>query len=210
LLSGLYRLAVNGVQRNPQTGSKFDMPSPKHCWSSYAIALPDLLRIWRSEVADWPHPKLEAAIRGGVQIAYLGNGIAFARILGRHNILLRSSDRGFVCHLMLDVKRGMTLTLDEVTRQDPKVDLVTIDAEGGEPGIVAGMRKLVARDHSLIVLEYNAARYPEPGRFLDELPVSSGAAHELATDGTIIPLDSKSVLDQTSLEDRISLFGWAA
>lgn len=266
-------------------------------------------------LATWPRSTVEAAIRRRVQTAYLGDGLVLARILGRHKIFLRSSDRGFACHLMLDgfwemwltqffarrVTAGMTvvdvganfgyytlllgdlvgaaghviavepnpdaasllqetvllnghrtrtkvvphalgasagrgwlyapdgepknaalvdtehlsggrtvevstLTLDEVALPYAKVDLVKIDAEGGELGIVAGMRQLIARDRPAIVLEFNAARYPEPRRFLDELLASYGTARELSLDGTLLPLDTVSVLDQASLEDRILLF----
>lgn len=251
-----------------------------------------------------------------MQTAYLGDGLVLARVLGRHKIFLRSADRGFACHLMLDgfwemwltqflarrVRPGMTVvdvganfgyftllladlvgesgrviaaepnpdaatllretvllngfsartrivsealgasvgpgwlfsphgepknstlvsmpdlpggrtievqtvTLDEIALCYPKVDLVKVDAEGGELGIVAGMQQLIARDHPTIVLEFNAARYSEPRRFLDELLASYGDAQELALDGEILPLDPKSVLDRTNLEDRILLFG---
>jgi hypothetical protein len=83
---------------------------------------------------------------------------------------------------------------------------VKIDAEGGEEGIVAGMRQLIARDRPTIVLEFNAARYADPRRFLDELLVSYGTARELSLDGVLLPLDRVSVLDQTSREDRTLLF----
>lgn len=274
------------------------------------------MELYPEHLATWSRRQLEAAIRQSVQTAYLGGGLVLARILGRHKIFLRSSDRGFACHLMLDgfwemwltqflarrVKPGMTvidvganfgyftlllgdavgqsghviavepnpeaasllqetvalnghwartrvvphalgasegrgwlfaphgepknaalvanadmtggrtvevsvLSLDEVALQYSKVDLVKIDAEGGELGIVAGMRQLIARDHPTLVLEFNAARYPEPRVFLDELLASYGTAKELCLDGTIRPLDMESVLDRNGVEDRILLFG---
>lgn len=272
--------------------------------------------LYPHHLATLPRPTLEGAIRRRVQTAYLGDGLVLARILGRHKIFLRSSDRGFACHVMLDgfwemwltqflarhVKPGMTvvdvganfgyftlllgdavgeaghviavepnpdaaallretvtlnghgartrivphalgaragrgwlyapdgepknatlvgteglaggrtvevstLTLDEVALQYPKVDLVKIDAEGGELGIIAGMRHVIARDRPTIVLEFNAARYAEPRSFLDELLANYGTARELGLDGAILPLDAPSVLDQTSRQDRILLFG---
>jgi FkbM family methyltransferase len=266
-------------------------------------------------LATWPRSTVEAAIRRRVQTAYLGDGLVLARILGRHKIFLRSADRGFACHVMLDgywemwltqflarrVTPGMTvvdvganfgyftlllgdlvgaaghviavepnpeaasllqesvllnghrtrtkvvphalgasagrgwlyapdgepknaalvgtedlaggrtvevatLTLDEVALDYARVDLVKIDAEGGEEGIVAGMRQVIARDRPAIVLEFNAARYADPRRFLDELLATYGTARELSLDGALLPLDTASVLDQTSLEDRTLLF----
>ena len=267
-------------------------------------------------LASWPRSKLEAAIRRRVQTAYLGDGVVLARILGRHKIFLRSSDRGFACHVMLDgfwemwltqflanhVKPGMTVvdvganfgyftlllgdavgetghviavepnpdtaallqetillnghgqrtrvvphalgataghgwlysprgepknatlvdredlpggrtidvttvTLDEVALPCKKVDLVKIDAEGGEIAIAAGMRRLIARDRPMITLEFNPARYADPGSFLNEMLASYGTARELSLDGALLPLDRMAVLDQSNLEDRILIFG---
>ncbi|WP_170921192.1 FkbM family methyltransferase [Enhydrobacter aerosaccus] len=99
-----------------------------------------------------------------------------------------------------------TFTLDEIALEYPRVDLIKIDAEGGELNIVAGMQGLIARDHPIIVLEFNAARYPDPGGFLDKLLENYRSAKELSLDGAILPLDSESVLDKTNVQDRILLF----
>jgi len=272
--------------------------------------------LYPHHLASLPRSRLEAAIRRRVQMAYLGDGVVLARILGRHKIFLRSSDRGFACHVMLDgfwemwltqflachVRPNMTvvdvganfgyftlllgdavgeaghviavepnpdaaallqesvllnghrerthvvphalgatagrgwlyaphgepknatlvgteslpggrtidvatITLDEVALPYKKVDLVKIDAEGGEIGIVAGMRQLIARDRPMIVLEFNPARYADPRSFLDELLASYGTAQELSLDGALLPLDRMAVLDQTNREDRILIFG---
>ena len=258
---------------------------------------------------------LEAAIRRRVQTTYLGDGVVLARVLGRHKMFLRSSDRGFACHVMLDgywemwltqflaqrLKSGMTVvdvganfgyytllmgeavgtaghvlavepnpeaaallqqtvnlaghwtqtriapqalgatagrawlfapdgepknaglvnqpnlpggrtvevttvTLDELALGYPKVDLVKIDAEGGEQGIVAGMQQLIARDRPLIVLEFNPARYAEPEVFLDGLLAHYGSAMELRPIGDVVPINRTSVLDQTNHEDRLLVF----
>lgn len=274
------------------------------------------VELYPNHLASWPRSTVESAIRRRAQTVYLGNGIVLARVLGRHKMFLRSADRGFACHVMLDgfwemwltqhlarcLKPGMTVvdvganfgyftllmgdavgetgrviavepnpdteallqetvllnghrsrtrivpqalgasagrallfapdgepknatltettelqggqtievttvTLDEVALECKKVDLVKIDAEGAEVDIVAGMRRLIARDHPALVLEFNAARYPDPRAFLDELLASYGTARELAMDGAILPLDKGSVLDRTCLRDRILLFG---
>lgn len=271
--------------------------------------------LYPHHLATWSRSTLESAIRRRVQTVYLGDGIVLARVLGRHKIFLRSSDRGFACHLMLDgfweiwltqflarrVKPGMTvvdvganfgyftlllgdvvgeggrviavepnpdaasllsetlllnghstrtrlvksalgasagrgwlyapngepknaalvdaeglpggrtvevstMTFDELALGYSRVDLVKIDAEGGELGIIAGMRQVIARDRPTIILEFNAARYAEPSQFLDELLTYYGAGRELKLDGAIVALDKKSVVDQTNLQDRILLF----
>lgn len=272
--------------------------------------------LYPHHLASWQRARLEAAIRRRVQTAYLGDSVVLARILGRHKIFLRSSDRGFACHVMLDgfwemwltqflarhVKLGMTvvdvganfgyytlllgdavgetghvlavepnpdaaallqetvllnghgkrtrvvphalgataghgwlyspdgepknaalvdrkdlpggrtinvttLTLDEIALPCKKVNLVKIDAEGGEIAIAAGMRQLIARDRPMITLEFNPARYADPRGFLDEMLASYGTARELSLDGALLPLDKTAVLDQTNREDRILIFG---
>jgi FkbM family methyltransferase len=271
--------------------------------------------LYPHHLATWPRQRLEAAIRRRVQTAYLGGGVVLARILGRQKLFLRSSDRGFACHLMLDgfweiwltqylarcVQPGMTVidvganygyytllladivgeagqviavepnpdavallsqsvflngyagrtrivpqalgaavgqrllylpdgepknaslvdradlaggrtvevsavTLDEIALACPKVDLVKIDAEGGEQEIVAGMRKLIARDKPTIVLEYNAARYSEPRAFLDGLLAAYGTAEELKLTGEIAPINIDSVAYSGNRYDRLLLF----
>ena len=274
-----------------------------------------LMDLYTHHLATWPRSTLEAAIRRRVQTAYLGKGVVLARVLGHHKMFLRSSDRGFACHVMLDgywemwltqflaqrLKPGMTaidvganfgyytllmgeavgeagrvvavepnpdaasllqesvslsghlartrvvpqalgastgrawlyapdgepknaslvgqpdlpggttlevatVTLDEVALGYPRVDLVKIDAEGGEQGIVAGMQQLIARDRPLIVLEFNAARYADPAAFLDGLLAHYGSTVELRPTGDIVPLDRASVLDQARYEDRLLVF----
>lgn len=58
--------------------------------------------LYPHHLANQSRSALEKAIRRRVQTAYLGDGVVLARILGRHKIFLRSSDRGFACHVMLD------------------------------------------------------------------------------------------------------------
>ena len=66
--------------------------------------------IYTHHLATWPRSRLESAIRRRAQTTYLGQGLVLARILGRFKMFLRSSDRGFACHLMLDGFWEMWLT----------------------------------------------------------------------------------------------------
>lgn len=276
----------------------------------------DSMDLYPHHLATWPRSLVEKAIRRRVQTAYLGQELVLARILGRHKIFLRTSDRGFACHLMLDgfwemwltqflaqtLKPGMcvidvganygyytllmgdavgesgeviavepnpdaaallahTLTLngfaartrvipqalgaedgtallftpdgepknallvsqadlpggrtravavttiDALALAGPKVDLVKIDAEGGEQAIVAGMQGVIARDRPTLVLEYNAARYEDPNGFLDALLAPYGSARELTGDGTLVPIDRAAVTDQGPRLDKLLVFG---
>ncbi len=106
---------------------------------------------------------------------------------------------------------GMTLevattTLDSVTAGRPRIDLIKIDAEGAEAAIFRGMRNLILRDRPILVLEFNAARYPDPGAFLDSISALYASAEEITYEGTVTSIDRQSVTDKTSLRDRLLLF----
>ncbi len=277
-----------------------------------------IMDLYPNHLAEWARSDVENAIRERVRTIYLGNGVMLARVLGRHKMFLRSSDRGFGCHLMMDgfweiwltqffaryLKPGMnvidvganfgyytllfadavgpsgsviavepnpdtltllretvalngiqsrtqilphalgarrgrawlfapegepknaqlvahaeipggrtveveTLTVDDMTRGGPKIDLVKIDAEGAEMDIVAGMGQLIARDRPAIALEFNAARYAAPADFLNLLLASYGDAQEMNLDGDLVPLDFASVTDRNNTTDRLLMFGLA-
>ncbi|MFZ5784753.1 MAG: FkbM family methyltransferase [Pseudomonadota bacterium] len=87
--------------------------------------------LYPHHLATWPRPLLERAIRRRVQTAYLGQGLVLARILGRHKIFLRSSDRGFACHLMLDGFWEMWLTQFLAQTVKPGMRVVDVGANYG-------------------------------------------------------------------------------
>jgi hypothetical protein len=97
-------------------------------------------------------------------------------------------------------------SLDSIAEKCGKVDLVKIDAEGAEIAIVRGMQKLIRRDKPKIVLEFNAARYPDPDAFLESLTNAYARVEELTLEGDLRPLDRASVTDKTLLEDRMLFF----
>jgi len=99
-----------------------------------------------------------------------------------------------------------TLTLDEIALDYPRIDLVKIDAEGGEVGVIAGMMQLIIRDRPLVVLEFNAARYQEPRVFLDTLLSFYGGFEELSLDGQTGTVDVDVITDPRSVEDRLLIF----
>jgi FkbM family methyltransferase len=271
--------------------------------------------LYPQQLATWSRLRLETQIKRRTQIAYLGGGIALARVLGRHKMFLRTADRGFAGHVMLDgyweiwltqflarmVQIGMTvidvganfgyytllmgdavgptgrvvaiepnpeavsllretvslngyasrttivaqalsdqegsallfcpdgepknallvphrnypggqtveistLTLDSIAEKTGKIDLIKIDAEGAEVAIARGMQELIRRDKPMLVLEFNAARYPNPEEFLDSLVNSYASVRELSLDGDLQPLDRASVTDKSLIHDRILFF----
>jgi FkbM family methyltransferase len=58
-----------------------------------------------------------------------------------------------------------SITIDRLTRNLSRLDLVKIDAEGAEVSILAGMRETIDRFKPKILLEFNAARYQDPRGF---------------------------------------------
>jgi FkbM family methyltransferase len=111
-----------------------------------------------------------------------------------------------------DIPHGVTVdvpvtSLDEITKDGPRIDFVKIDAEGGEVGVVAGMANLIARDRPAIILEYNPKRYEDPKTFLEVLSDVYGNPVQLGYDAKLHPVDMSAILDRGNLEDRLLVFG---
>ena len=98
-------------------------------------------------------------------------------------------------------------SLDEMTSNWPRVDLVKIDAEGAEPSIWKGMRHTLARNRDLIILmEFTPSRYSDPKSFLGEIESAGFCVRQLAEDGTVIPLPLKDIARQLAAGEWTMLF----
>ena len=97
-------------------------------------------------------------------------------------------------------------TLDTVAADFARVDLIKIDAEGAEIGIVAGMREVIRRHRPKLVLEFNAARYADPRGFLDELLALYGQVFLVGFDGTAESLAPETILTTQVGQDWILYF----
>jgi FkbM family methyltransferase len=63
-----------------------------------------------------------------------------------------------------------TETIDNLTEDWPKVDIVKIDVEGSEEAVWRGMQRVLAENQEItVIIEVNAARYADPIRFLQEI-----------------------------------------
>jgi FkbM family methyltransferase len=63
-----------------------------------------------------------------------------------------------------------TTTVDELTQEWPRLDLIKCDIEGSEEAAFAGMQRTLARHPDLcLVVEVNSARYPDPEKFYRSL-----------------------------------------
>lgn len=121
-------------------------------------------------LATWPRPLLEKAIRRRVQTAYLGEGLVLARILGRHKIFLRASDRGFACHLMLDGFWEMWLTRFLAQTVKPGMRVIDVGANYGYYTLLLG--DAVGESGEVIAVEPN----PDAAALLGESLTLNGFA----------------------------------
>ncbi len=86
------------------------------------------------------------------------------------------------------------------------VDLIKIDAEGGEPEILTGMSATIARCRPLIVLEFNAARYSDPGNVLDPLLAIYGRISFINYEGKAERVTRHTLLTEQFGEDWLLFF----
>ncbi len=91
-----------------------------------------------------------------------------------HNTLFGTGTGG-------EMVRVQTMTLDEALAEEPRLDIVKIDAEGAEPGILRGMNNLLARNPGMhILLEFAPEHLQRAG--VDPLQWGS----DLVTSGFLI------------------------
>jgi len=90
-----------------------------------------------------------------------------------------------------------TITLDNVTREWPHVDLVKIDAEGAEEMIWHGMRQTLERNPNIcVIMEIDCARYAEPRAFLCDIQEAGFTLQYIDYNSTI-----KNVTENQLLND---------
>src|SRR5882672_5557832 len=125
------------LAKNPLASSLRFGPEGHACPAAGRVSLMRM-DLYPHHLATWSRPLLERAIRRRVQTAYLGDGLVLARILGRHKIFLRSSDRGFACHVMLDGFWEMWLTQFLAHRVKPGMTVIDVGANFGYYTLLLG------------------------------------------------------------------------
>src|SRR5262249_15341184 len=79
-----------------------------------------------------------------------------------------------------------TVTLDGITADWPRVDLVKIDAEGAEESIWHGMRTTLERNQGItVIMEMVCSRYANPQAFLREIQEAGFLLRHINYDATI-------------------------
>ena len=80
-------------------------------------------------------------------------------------------------------------TAEAVEREFGRVDFLKIDAEGAEEDIIMGLRPILAKHSPDLVLEFNAARYKDPARFLTEVNSFYGSMSYVEHSGDLTPIE---------------------
>jgi FkbM family methyltransferase len=79
-----------------------------------------------------------------------------------------------------------SVTIDALTRDWPRVDLIKIDVEGAEEGVWRGMQRTLADNPGLIViLEFNVSRYDDPRGFLHGIELAGFRLRYIDTDAEV-------------------------
>jgi FkbM family methyltransferase len=92
------------------------------------------------------------------------------------------------------VVRVPVTTLDRLGASSSRIDFIKIDAEGAEEAIFKGMKETIARHQPTIVVEFNAARYADPGGFIDQLSAIYGTLRRLDFSGDSVPVMREDLL----------------
>jgi len=121
--------------------------------------LAELLR-WNVDVNGFPHyaTVLEKASRMRAAAMLISWSIRFRSINGSICREATNSDRVF---------KVETVTLDDLTRDWARVDVIKMDAEGAEEAIWQGMYQTMKNNEDiLIIMEFNSLKYVKPHEFV--------------------------------------------
>jgi FkbM family methyltransferase len=79
-----------------------------------------------------------------------------------------------------------SVTIDTLTRDWPRVDLIKIDVEGAEEAVWEGMQRTISRNPDLVlILELNVARYDEARGFLRAIELAGFSLRYIDIDAEI-------------------------
>jgi FkbM family methyltransferase len=99
-----------------------------------------------------------------------------------------------------------SVTIDRLTRDLSRLDLVKIDAEGGEVAIVAGMNETIARFSPRILLEFNAARCADPLGFLSGIQKHYRRVSALNFEADLKPVTLSTLVETRYGQDWLLYF----
>jgi len=101
-----------------------------------------------------------------------------------------------------DVLEVETVTLDSLTAEWPRVDLVKIDAEGSEESIWRGMRRTLERNREVrVVMEWRGSRYEDPRRFVRGILDAGFPLRHIDYHGELLDATEEQLLNERPDED---------
>jgi FkbM family methyltransferase len=95
-----------------------------------------------------------------------------------------------------------TVTVDSLTRDWSRVDLVKVDVEGAEEGVWHGMSSTLESNPELtIILEVNTSRYEDPAKFFASIEGAGFRLRYIDFDGEIKPVEIDRLVHERRGED---------
>jgi FkbM family methyltransferase len=159
-----------------------------------------------------PTPRLAELLRATMDV----NGFPYVEVLqkaasdeeGKTLQLVIPAHRSLNAHLVQTVEpteEGVaveSVTIDAVTRDWPRVDLIKIDVEGAEESVWRGMGQTISRNRDLIVvLELNIDRYHDPRGFLQTIESAGFALRYIDVDAEIKDVSVDRLLSEQVGDD---------
>ena len=159
-----------------------------------------------------PTPRLAGLLRETLDV----NGFPYVDVLqkaawdtdGEMLHLVVPAHRSLNAHLVDEVGPGdeavvvESVTIDSVTRDWPRVDLIKIDVEGAEERVWRGMQETIARNSDLIVvLELNVDRYDDPRGFLRTIESAGFALRYVDVDAAVKDVSVDRLLSEQVGDD---------
>lgn len=90
-----------------------------------------------------------------------------------------------------------TVTVDELTQDWSRVDLIKIDAEGAEDAIWGGMQNTINKNKDIIIImEFCNHRYRDAKGFLEDIQSAGFAIQHIEDDSRVKPLSIKDCLTE--------------
>jgi FkbM family methyltransferase len=95
-----------------------------------------------------------------------------------------------------------SVTIDAITRDWPRVDLIKIDVEGAEEQVWRGMEETIARNRDLVVvLEFNVARYDDSRGFIRALEAAGFPLRYIDIDAEVKSVSVEELLSRQVGQD---------
>jgi FkbM family methyltransferase len=179
----------------------------------YTLIMADAVESAGRVLAIEPNPRLAEMLRLTVEVnGFQGHTTvlqnAVSDTVSRQTHLVVPHHRGLDATLRReatatdDVIEVKTATLDQLTADWPRVDLVKIDAEGAEESIWSGMRQTLERHQGItIIMEMQCARYANPQAFVREILRAGFPLRHIDYDARIKNLTAEQILTDRQAED---------